>query len=825
MGFYEDMKTLYGQEASDILKKWNMTLRKLASITNRKYFLLLCRQKGIFPAHITRNFKCLYESLIGEHPYINEVSNLIYNFKKDVLNKEIKITFWKINTFNSNISTCKNSLLTIMPTTIVKDFENRQKRSYEVMFNKIKSKQIRKLKDLTNEQHQAIFGRKDDFIVNLTNIEIPEDVGQCIGLGPKFSVPYQKHDIPVLNILKDVEYCIQQSSDNNNNKNVLRGSVTNIITNYLQTPLTYDYQSNFIIKCFNKTKSFLKNNSNIFVTRSDKGNKSVIMYKDDYKNKMIDMLKDSENYEELKHDPTRKYQTKCNNIVNELKDNLYIDEDSYKKMKMYNSQPPRIYGLIKVHKNNKLRPVVPCIQSPSYELSKFVTNILSNLQSTFKYSLKNSIEIVTIARSVVLPENYILMSLDAVSLFTNIPKTLVLEIIEIRWQEISEFTDIPLQLFIKIVEICFDTSYFLFDGKYFQQKDGTAMGNPASPIFASLVMEHLLDSVIVQLNFPIPLIKIYVDDNIIAVPDSMKHYVLETFNNFNPKIQFTAEYENNNSLPFLDVLLIRTDSQKIITNWYEKPTSSGRLLNHYSNHSFKQKLSIITSIKNKIIKLSNQQFLAENLEKLKLKMIKNDYPLKLINKILNTNNVTRNLPASSSDAQPLNQNPQIFIKIPYVKGLSEKLSNILSSTNNKIVFYHLKTVGDLYTSLKCKMPHEYQSNVIYKINCLNCNAVYLGQTKQTIKSRGNAHKSSCNERYRNKKDQTALAHHHFTENHEFDFENIKIVDYEKNYKKRLFSEMLCIKKHDNTINKKTDTDGLSEIYHNIIEKYVKIPSS
>ena len=65
---------------------------------------------------------------------------------------------------------------------------------------------------------------------------------------------------------------------------------------------------------------------------------------------------------------------------------------------------------------------------------------------------------------------------------------------------------------------------------------------------------------------------------------------------------------------------------------------------------------------------------------------------------------------------------------------------------------------------------------------------------------------------------TALAHHHFDTGHQFDFENVRVLDYEQNYKKRIVSEMIHINLCD-SVNLKTDTQNLSNIYSNILKKY------
>lgn len=87
-----------------------------------------------------------------------------------------------------------------------------------------------------------------------------------------------------------------------------------------------------------------------------------------------------------------------------------------------------MYCLRKTHKNNlALIPIVSCINSPTYNLAKFINEILAPLTTTFHHNLKNSFELVDRIKDINLPNNYILLSLDVKSLFTNIPKKLAIE--------------------------------------------------------------------------------------------------------------------------------------------------------------------------------------------------------------------------------------------------------------------------------------------------------------------------------------------------------------------------------------------------------------
>ena len=59
--------------------------------------------------------------------------------------------------------------------------------------------------------------------------------------------------------------------------------------------------------------------------------------------------------------------------------------------------------------------------------------------------------------------------------------------------------------------------------------------------------------------------------------------------------------------------LIRTDKQ-ILTNWIQKPTASGRILNFNSNHHIQLKKNIIFNLIDRSILLSDKKFHKNNIK-------------------------------------------------------------------------------------------------------------------------------------------------------------------------------------------------------------------
>ena len=78
--------------------------------------------------------------------------------------------------------------------------------------------------------------------------------------------------------------------------------------------------------------------------------------------------------------------------------------------------------------------------------------------------------------------------------------------------------------------------------------------------------------------------------------------------------------------------------------------------------------------------------------------------------------------------------------------------------------------------------HYIQNNLVYKMDCLNCDGTYIEQTKQYLKSRIYEHEYSI----RTKNTEcTMLANHSTNNQHNVDFSNPKILDKEHNLEKKI----------------------------------------
>ena len=95
------------------------------------------------------------------------------------------------------------------------------------------------------------------------------------------------------------------------------------------------------------------------------------------------------------------------------------------------------------------------------------------------------------------------------------------------------------------------------------------------------------------------------------------------------------------------------------------------------------------------------------------------------------------------------------------------------------------TIGSISRNLKPdKFSKDLSTGVIYKIYCKDCDKVYIGQTSRALRSRTREHKRVIFNGDRN----SLSTQHCIKNNHDFDLEDVKIIDRCSQWSKRLFLE-------------------------------------
>jgi len=337
------------------------------------------------------------------------------------------------------------------------------------------------------------------------------------------------------------------------------------------------------------------------------------------------------------------------------------------------------------------------------------------------------------------------------------------------------------------------------------------MGSPLSPIISNLVMRNLEERALDALGSPPSFYFRYVDDIAMAIPADSVDITLNIFNDLHPRLQFTSEMDGE-SLNFLDIIIIKNNN-RLEFNWYHKPTFSGRYLNYLSQHPISQKRGTIYGMVDRALRLSHPRFQRDNLIFTINVLLNNDYPIRFIFDTINTRlrymtHHTQNKTASTK----MNQK---WFTIPYLNTISQKLRHVTKDLDTKTSYYSLNKLGTIIKGQKDSIPKSLQTNLVYKLSCRDCDATYVGQTGRTLKTRITEHRNHIN---RNTTTQSVITEHRINLSHEFNWDNVEILDKEQFLSKRLISEMIYIKRQKNSLNLQSDTECLDDGIITILNK-------
>ncbi|XP_072043001.1 uncharacterized protein [Amphiura filiformis] len=220
-----------------------------------------------------------------------------------------------------------------------------------------------------------------------------------------------------------------------------------------------------------------------------------------------------------------------------------------------------------------------------YETSKELARILGPLVGQTQHHVKNSKDLAEDLAEIMIEQGEEFISHDVVSLFTNTPIDKSLEIIKQRVMDddtLGERTNLTPEDIMEALEFTLTTTYFSFRGQIYQQKFGTAMGSPVSPIVANLYMEWLEQEAIVTAPLDIKprLWKRYVDDVLEVVNKDSVERLTSHINQIDKtgNIKFTYETEVDHKIPFLDTLIVKKQDGSIKLLIYRKKTHTDQYL-------------------------------------------------------------------------------------------------------------------------------------------------------------------------------------------------------------------------------------------------------
>lgn len=213
----------------------------------------------------------------------------------------------------------------------------------------------------------------------------------------------------------------------------IRNFTVTYLSNFIKQKIELNTLEKSLLSKAHNVHKFIKDNPDILFTRADKGNTTVAITKNDYIEKMTHILNDSNTYSIVNKNSIRKIETELNSILTRWTNKGFIEP--HNKRFLYDSDAllPRAYGVPKIYKAEvPLRIIVSTVNSPLHRISCYLHKLINDNIPTSLFFIKDSFHLFNILSGLKLDNNYIMCSLDVVSLFTNVPIELALRAVESR---------------------------------------------------------------------------------------------------------------------------------------------------------------------------------------------------------------------------------------------------------------------------------------------------------------------------------------------------------------------------------------------------------
>lgn len=554
-----------------------------------------------------------------------------------------------------------------------------------------------------------------------------------------------------------------------------------------------------------KALESLKKAKHIVIKPADKGSAVVLMDREQYILEAQRQLNDKMYYKRLDGPIYLQTIPLIQDILLKLKKKRIINKRQLQYLQGdLHPRERRFYVLPKIHKDPakwtipfevpKGRPIVSDCSSETYRTTEFLDFYLNPLSTRHPAYVKDTYHFVEIVKNLTLPSQFYFFSMDVASLYTNIgidEGLAAVKKIFLKYPDPAR----PDEELLELLDINLRRNDFVFDGNFYLQIKGTAMGKKFAPAYANIFMA-IWESDVFQKCERKPLYYFRYLDDMWGIWGGSKeefHCFVLTLNAHDPSIQLEAEIDAN-SINFLDTTVFRgkdfSDTGKLDIRVFFKKTDLHALL---FRSSFHPKHTFAGLVKSQILRFHrictrhedfmsavnvmfgslrkrgySRQFLRNCLKSFLIRKSKDegnliplittfDFISKKFNDRWKNNFYEANILPKFKIISAFRRNANlrdllVFAKLPKLQlGKSQKyleqfskLKFITSSKENNLI----KITQSFSTR---------SANCVYVLFCAKCKLKYVGETKNSLFTRLTRHRYNI----KNKKDTHTLVVQHF----------------------------------------------------------------
>jgi hypothetical protein len=311
--------------------------------------------------------------------------------------------------------------------------------------------------------------------------------------------PHQKFDLEpryplitnfCMDIRNDIEAKLQVLRDSENAEDSANANLNSKPTS------GFSNMSSRQAKCLDQ----LKNAKKGIIKPTDKNMGPGISTSNTYKKANWQHLSDSRTYDQLTEEEKDQFCKKGVQSLINILCKYKPDEDQSEFLNTFIKEfdIPSFYIIWKIHKNPIVgRPIVSSCKWLTTTASVLVGQFLKEFIKKFDTILLDSSDVIKFVTNTKVPMLCTLFTLDAVSLYTNIPIKGTRSAVKAMQKMFEMFPtveseEIKLRNFaIELLDLVLCTNLMEFDGKFFVQVFGIAMGTNLAPVLANLYLAML----------------------------------------------------------------------------------------------------------------------------------------------------------------------------------------------------------------------------------------------------------------------------------------------------------------------------------------------
>ena len=343
----------------------------------------------------------------------------------------------------------------------------------------------------------------------------------------------------------------------------------------------------------------LRSNRSIVIKPADKGSATVVMDKSAYLEEARRQLTNAVYYKRLDQTIRPDSMARINGILERMNAEGSITDAQLNYLRARESdRERRFYMLPKIHKPRHKwpqpdrmpdgRPVVSNSGSESIRVAQYIDSFLRPITTRHPSYLKDTYDFVGKIRHQRIPPGAFLVTGDVTALYTNMTHERMLNVTRRQFERFP-VAGRPDQHLLDLLDVTLKSNDFVFNGEWYLQICGTAMGYPASPSLANEYLEEF-DSGAHRYSVVPRLYRRFIDDVFFVWTGTVEELMRfgEYLNSLLEKITIGLTWSQE-SVDFLDTTVYKSEplddgSVELLTRVYFKETDTHQLLHKQSFH-------------------------------------------------------------------------------------------------------------------------------------------------------------------------------------------------------------------------------------------------